>query len=221
MGNEIGTKTKVFNSGPCSLIDPESIEFKPLFYNREEERELNKLKQALQPNRFDSLLVRLKENKMPLGLNCIFYGKPGTGKTESIYQLAKATGRFILMVNISEIKDKYIGESEKRLKAIFSTYTKALKYFEQAPILLFNEADALLGRRIKVSHYSDQMNNTMQNILLQEMEDFKGILIATTNMQESLDPAFERRFLFKIKFGEPKIKARKKSGNNNSVLYLK
>ncbi len=96
-----------------------------------------------------------------------------------------------------------------RQNPIFSTYTKALKYFEQAPILLFNEADALLGRRIKVSHYSDQMNNTMQNILLQEMEDFKGILIATTNMQESLDPAFERRFLFKIKFGEPKIKARK------------
>ncbi len=208
MGNEIGTGTKVFNSGPCTLIDPVSIDLKHLFFNREEEIELDRLKQALHPNRFDSLLARLKENKMPLGLNCIFYGKPGTGKTESIYQLAKATGRVILMVNISEIRDKYIGESEKRLKSIFSTYSKALKHFEQAPILLFNEADALLGRRIKVSHYSDQMNNTMQNILLQEMEDFKGILFATTNMQESLDTAFERRFLFKVKFNQPKVKAR-------------
>ena len=65
------------------------------------------------------------------------------------------------------------------------------KHFEQTPILLFNESDALIGKRINVTSSVDQMNNSMQNILLQELEDFKGILMATTNLTSNLDEAFD------------------------------
>jgi SpoVK/Ycf46/Vps4 family AAA+-type ATPase len=114
-----------------------------------------------------------------------------------------------LLVDISEIRDKYVGESEKRLKAVFETYRNSIKHFEQVPILLFNESDALIGKRINVNNSVDQMNNAMQNIILQELEDFRGILMATTNLTSNLDEAFERRFLFKIKYAKPSMGAKK------------
>ena len=75
---------------------------------------------------------------------------------------------------------------------------------------MFNESDALIGKRIGVKDSVDQMNNSMQNILLQELEDFEGILIATTNLMTGLDKAFERRFLMKVKFNKPNVKSRYK-----------
>ena len=78
-----------------------------------------------------------------------------------------------------------------------------------APILLFNEADAILGTRMEGAVKSvDRMENSVQNILLQEMESFEGIMIATTNLLGNLDPAFERRFLFKIRFSRPELEPR-------------
>ena len=76
------------------------------------------------------------------------------------------------------------------------------------PILLFNEADALISNRGEASHSVDQMMNSIQNILLQEIEDFNGILIATSNLEKNFDPAFDRRFLFKICFKNPESKIR-------------
>jgi SpoVK/Ycf46/Vps4 family AAA+-type ATPase len=89
------------------------------------------------------------------------------------------------------------------MKALFDEYRKAMKEFDDAPILLFNEADAILGKRHAVSDRGDQMENAMQNILLQELENFEGIFIATTNLVDNLDKAFDRRFLYKIKFDKP------------------
>ena len=82
---------------------------------------------------------------------------------------------------------------------------------DRTPILLFNEADAIFMRRFEnVEHSTDQMNNAMQNIILQEMENLEGILIATTNLVGNLDAAFERRFLFKVEFNKPEAGARAK-----------
>jgi SpoVK/Ycf46/Vps4 family AAA+-type ATPase len=79
------------------------------------------------------------------------------------------------------------------------------------PILLFNEADGIIGTRMESLGSSvDKMENTMQNILLQELEDFNGILIATTNLEGTLDIAFERRFLYKLKFPKPSPEIRAK-----------
>ena len=78
------------------------------------------------------------------------------------------------------------------------------------PILLFNEADGIFNRRTEnVTHSVDKMENAIQNIILQEMENFDGILIATTNLTNTLDPAFERRFLYKVNFEKPETSVRK------------
>jgi SpoVK/Ycf46/Vps4 family AAA+-type ATPase len=114
-----------------------------------------------------------------------------------------------MQVNISEIKSMWVGESEKNVKAIFSRYRKLAKTCKHTPILLFNEADAIIGKRLEnVSRSVDKMENAMQNILLEEIERLDGILIATTNLTSNMDSAFERRFLYKIEFEKPSVEAK-------------
>jgi SpoVK/Ycf46/Vps4 family AAA+-type ATPase len=145
----------------------------------------------------------------------LFYGSPGTGKTETVNQLARLTGRDIMLVDVPNLKDKWVGESEKNVKAVFDKYREIVKKSKVAPILLFNEAASIFGRRLtNVSHSADQMLNTMQNIILQEMESLEGILIATTNLTENLDEAFERRFLYKIRFERPDAEVREHIWHN-------
>ena len=205
---------KVFNPGPCSLIEHTSIVAKELYYDETERKELDLFENVIQFEGYNKIVEKLNSKNLPTGISTILHGYPGTGKTESVYQLARKSKRNILMVDISKIRDKYVGESEKKLKEVFNVYRKALVYFEQAPILLFNESDALISKRTGVTDSVDQMNNSMQNILLQEMENFKGILMATTNLINNLDSAFERRFLFKIKFCKPSILSRTKIWKN-------
>jgi SpoVK/Ycf46/Vps4 family AAA+-type ATPase len=106
----------------------------------------------------------------------LLYGGPGTGKTASVKQIARTTGRAILMVDIAKIQSKWVGESEKNLSKVFEEYRNGKKAFANDPILLFNEADAILGKRFSVKSSVDKSYNAMQNILLQELEDFEGIL---------------------------------------------
>ena len=101
-----------------------------------------------------------------------------------------------------------VGESEKNTKAIFDEYKRACEVLKTKPILLFNEADAIISKRLDVSTPVGQMNNTMQNILLEELENFEGIFMATTNLIDNMDDAFSRRFLNKIKFDRPTAKTR-------------
>lgn len=181
-----------------------SISEKPMFYNCEEHEQLSRLKELLSGDNLQNVQERLAEQGMRKGFTCLFYGGPGTGKTETALQLARATGRDIMEVNIAGMRDKYVGESEKNIKAVFSRYRKACESSEVMPILFFNEADALINKRTEnLTSSVDKMNNAMQNIILQEMENLEGILIATTNLTQNLDSAFERRFLFKIEFKKP------------------
>ena len=190
------------------LIKPENIELKKMFFNSEEKNQLDFLKDALHEKNFTEIKERLKNQKMKTGLTILFHGSPGTGKTESVYQLARETRRNILKVEISETKSMWFGESEKKIKAVFDQYRDTLKLNKLAPILLFNEADGVLSKRKEVGASPvDQTENAIQNIILQEIEDFEGILIATTNLTTNLDKAFERRFLYKIRFGKPAVEA--------------
>jgi len=194
-----------------NLTRPDTIPDKKLFFNDSENKELEFLTGTLKDTNFHRVRERLKKSSMMTGFTVLFYGVPGTGKTESVYQLARSTGRGILRVNISETKDMWYGESEKRVKEIFDSYRKICRKSEQIPILLFNEADGILGKRRELSHSGvAQTENAIQNILLQEMEEFEGILIATTNLTVNLDKAFERRFLYKIKFNNPGFEAKVK-----------
>jgi SpoVK/Ycf46/Vps4 family AAA+-type ATPase len=142
-------------------------------------------------------------------LPVIFYGAPGTGKTETVYQIARQTRRDFFSVNISETKSMWFGESEKLIKSIFDRYNTLVKRSTIAPILLFNEADAVFGKRKEALTQSvDQTENAIQNIILQELETLEGIMIATTNLTQNLDPAFERRFLYKVEFKKPSIETK-------------
>ena len=198
------------------------IKEKQMFYNKAEETDIRRLSSLLMEEKYEGVLKRLEEKGMRKGFTTIFYGAPGTGKTESVLQIARQTGRDIMRVEIAGLRNKYVGESEKNIKGVFYRYKELCKNCKKAPILFFNEADAIFGTRMeKAEHSVDKMNNAMQNIILQEMEDFEGILIATTNLTGSLDPAFERRFLFKMEFKKPETEVKAKIWKSMLGDYLK
>ena len=186
-----------------------NINTKKMFFDTYERTQIDKLADLLKPQNFELVQKRLTENGMRNGFACLFYGAPGTGKTETVYQLARQTGRNILPVNVSEIKSMWVGETEKNIKSLFDEYHLNVSQSEIAPILLFNEADAILGTRMETQRAADKMENAMQNIILQEMENLNGIMIATTNLTKNLDKAFERRFIYKIEFLKPSTHAKK------------
>ncbi|HEY5591169.1 MAG TPA: ATP-binding protein [Paludibacter sp.] len=187
-----------------NILFHEDIKYKELYYEPNLEKEVNFLTESLKDNNFKKLQDRLEENNLSKGVAIIFFGSPGTGKTETVFQLAKATKREIFQVNISESKSMWFGESEKLIKEIFDSYKKICNNKKNIPILLFNEADAILSKRLENSQSNTgQTENAIQNILLEELERFEGIMVATTNLENNLDKSYERRFLFKIKFESP------------------
>jgi DNA polymerase III delta prime subunit len=214
----LGEKAKLFmkSTKGTNLINPEAIKQKSLFYSAENETEIHRLKTALQEENLCPIQERLSEKGLPKGIAVLLYGAPGTGKTETVYQIAKETGRQILHVDISSAKSCWFGESEKITKKIFTDYKQLCKAAKsekdgKMPILLFNEADGILSKRRDADlGNTTQTENTIQNIILEEMETLEGIMICTTNLSENLDTAFERRFLFKIMFENPTIKAKEK-----------
>ena len=192
-----------------SLIKSDSFPEKKLVYNASERNQIAELSSILSPDRFCEVQSRLHDAGMRTGFCSLFYGSPGTGKTETVYQIARATGRDILRVDVDKIKSCWVGESEKNIKNVFNKYKYLVERSEAAPILLFNEADAILGKRMEGAERAvDRMENSIQNIILQEIENMEGILIATTNIAGNLDKAFERRFLYKIEFERPDIQAK-------------
>jgi hypothetical protein len=192
-----------------NTIKPESIVSKNLFYELDEKSQIDKVQNMLDNETYHELMTRLSVKGLPQNMNILLFGAPGTGKTETVLQLAKASGREIMKVDISQSKSMWFGESEKLIKKIFKDYEQLKKECKLDPILMFNEADAILAtRKNNTSSSVAQTENAIQNILLEELENFQGIFIATTNLAENLDKAFDRRFLFKIKFQKPGIAAR-------------
>ena len=183
---------------------------RPLYFSDKTEEQVQTLTNLLHEEQLSKVRQALKTHNMPLGFCCLFYGAPGTGKTELVQQLAIATQRDLFQVNIATLRDKYVGESEKQLKRIFDKYRSLVRTQEHAPILFFNEADAIFGNRMENTQRSvDKMENALQNIILQEMEVLDGIMICTTNLTSCLDKAFDRRFIYKVEFEKPTNQARK------------
>ena len=194
----------------ANVIRHDKIEMHLMFYNEKVRQQTDRLVSLMRDDNYNAICQRLREKKLLTGFTCLFYGSPGTGKTETALQLARQTGRDIMRVELSQLRDQYVGESEKQVKAVFKRYAKLAQESPVVPILLFNEADGIINRRMEnVKHSVDKMENAIQNIILQEMENFEGILIATTNLTSTLDPAFERRFLYKINFEKPDLSVRK------------
>ena len=193
----------------ADMMDASKLTEKQLFFPKDIQRQVEELGSFLQPENYQKIQERMKEKGFRYGFACLFYGSPGTGKTETVYQLAKKTGRNIMVVDVPQLKSMWVGQSEKNVKALFDRYREQVKRAKLTPILLFNEADAIIGKRKNGAENAvDKMENSLQNIILQEMEQLDGIMIATTNLQQNMDKAFERRFLYKIKFEKPTVEAR-------------
>jgi hypothetical protein len=206
---DLKEKTKIRGN---NIIRSDTIAEKELYYPPRIRGQIEELTGILREDRFPFIVRRLKESNMKTGFACLFSGPPGTGKTETAYQIARATGRDIFFVDISDTKSMWFGESEKKIKSLFTRYNSMVKQASVTPILFFNEADAVLGKRQELGSERRgpaQTENAIQNIILQEIENLNGgILIAATNMAGNFDEAFERRFLYKIKFEKPDLEAK-------------
>ena len=206
---ELDLSNRTYNDQRKDIVKCEKIAEKQLFYDKNIQAQIDELSQLLDNVHYQKVHSRMKDSGFRCGFTCLFYGAPGTGKTETVLQLARLTGRDIMQVNISQIKSCWVGESEKNIKGLFDNYRELVKKSEVTPILLFNEADAIINKRMEGAQSAvNKMENSIQNIILQEMENLDGILIATTNLAGNMDKAFERRFLYKIKFERPTIEAR-------------
>jgi SpoVK/Ycf46/Vps4 family AAA+-type ATPase len=136
------------------------------------------------------------------GVRLLFAGPPGTGKTLSSEILAHELGVDLLVVDISRVVSKWIGETEKNLAEVFDAAERA-----QA-VLLFDEADALFGRRTDVSDAHDRYANLETAYLLARLERFEGMAVLATNLRQNVDPAFIRRLEFAVDFEEPNAQER-------------
>ena len=194
------------------LVPASSIVAKDLFYNTTETEQMERLAQLLDPVNFKGVQQRLQEMGMRKGFAVLFSGGAGCGKTAGVYELARRTGRDVFAVDMSQLKSKWVGDSEKIVKGVFDLYRTMCRKKENAPILLFNEADAIFSKRLENPRDSvDQMMNSIQNICLDAIENLDGILIATTNLAGNFcDDAFARRFIFKVEFSTPEAETRSK-----------
>lgn len=196
----------------ANIIRHDTIKVKPMFYNHREENEIKRLTSLLDKDKYKEVTARLEEKGLRKGFACLFYGMAGSGKTETCYSISVQTGRDIYFVDMAELKSKWVGDSERNVRELFKSYRKAVHDCEMAPIMVWNEVDAIFGKRRKVENAVDKMENAMQNVILQELENLEGILIATTNfsIKDGFDSAFERRFIIKVRFDMPEVDTRAK-----------
>ena len=136
------------------------------------------------------------------GVSALFSGEPGTGKTMAASVVASALGLELIRIDLSQVVSKWVGETEKNLGRIFDDAHDA------NAMLLFDEADALFGKRTEVKSAQDRHANLEVNYILQRMETFDGVSVLTTNFESSIDPALQRRLNFRIRFPEPEVDER-------------
>ncbi len=132
-----------------------------------------------------------------LGISALFSGASGTGKTMAAEVLANELRLDLYRIDLSSVVSKYIGETEKNMRRAFDPAKAG------GAILLFDEADALFGKRSEVKDAHDRYANTEVNYLLQRMEAYQGLAILTTNTKDALDSAFLRRIRFVVQFPFP------------------
>ncbi len=127
-------------------------------------------------------------------LSLLMYGAPGTGKTMAAQVIANETGMELYRVDLGQLMDKYVGETEKNLSSVFDETEKS------NVILFFDEADSLFSKRTDVSQASDKYSNSETSYILQRIEDYSGVVILATNLIQNFDPAFMRRITYSVKF---------------------
>jgi AAA+ superfamily predicted ATPase len=192
-----------------NLMKCNDIFRKKLLFNESEQKQYTLIESSIKNVAFKKIQANLSNKGLPKGITVLLHGEPGTGKTETVLQMAKASKRDVFKVDISNTKSPWFGESQSKIKKVFSSYKRVKEKAKVCPILFINEADGLFSKR-KDSNSSSvaQTENEIQNILLEELENFDGILFATTNIINNFDIAFDRRFLFKFHLPKPDLQLR-------------
>jgi SpoVK/Ycf46/Vps4 family AAA+-type ATPase len=139
----------------------------------------------------------------PTGTTILLFGPPGTGKTLTAQYIASELKLPLLKIDAARVLSCWVGESEQQVRRVFDDYTRIQQEIGISPVLLLNEADQLLGSRDAGTNSVDRMNNNMQNLFLEGLERFSGIMVATTNRRDLLDESFSRRFSFKLELPSP------------------
>ena len=199
----------------ASVIKSKNIGAKELYYPAEAQGEMDILRKLVSVDGYARAAKVLGMMGRPAAVLCLLWGPPGTGKTEICRQMARESGRDLIVADVARLTGKYMGESEKAYRTLFQSYNSIAKVAPNAPILLLNEADSVLSRRVEVERSIDKSENAISDVILQELESMTGILIATTNHTDSLDDAYDRRFLFKIEVGLPDVAARERIWRSN------
>lgn len=191
------------------VIKHQNIKQRNLFFPESIARSLIRLTKILSSDNYSKVCRLLEDGGHSPGIVELFYGPPGTGKTEVAFQIARLTGRDIYMAEISCLTNSHVGESEKAYTELFATYNDAVDVLPSTPILMLNEADAFMSKRITdVNGSADMGHNMVANIILQALENYRGILFATTNLAENFDKAFDRRITGKIEIPLPDASCR-------------
>jgi hypothetical protein len=198
------------SSPAFTIVNHKSIHGCELFFNESVAPRIEQITCLLDQKKFEVYKKTMLKKGKPNGITLLLHGPPGTGKTELARQIAKKTGRDLLYFEVAQQRDMYLGESEKKIKEVFTSYTQLSQKSKLAPVLLFNEADSIFHTRTESGINTSHTDNAVQTILLNELETFNGILIATTNRPHTLDPAFDRRFMFKLKIENPELIVREK-----------
>lgn len=198
-------------SDEANLIRWEDIDEKELYFSEDSQRDVDRLRFILSREGFERAQGIFDKLHRKHAVISLFWGPPGTGKTEAIKQLARQSQRNIFLMDAAKLTATGWGETEKLYRKMFASYMYVEALSSNVPILLFNEADQFLCKRLTcIERAIDKSENVISNIILQSFEDFEGILMATTNLIENIDSAFDRRFLFKTKLDRPDAVARQK-----------
>lgn len=185
-------------SDAFEVVLPDAIRPRELVYTAEVQAEIDAVSAQLRGRTFEERRARLQTASVPGGLSVLLAGASGVGKTACAEVWSKASGRPLIRVNLAALRGKYMGESERFTEGLFRQIAAVRAQMPREPLVLLDEADGFLHRRMPGSDIEHHVETNLVAILLREIEAFDGILIATTNHAASIDPAFFRRFLLTL-----------------------
>ncbi|MFM6948717.1 MAG: ATP-binding protein [Aquirufa sp.] len=212
-GLQVDEKTNVKNR-EYSIYSPEKLKKEEMIFNDGEE--------SIQVNRLLKILKNISLEKLK-NTRCgiILHGLPSTGKTLLSKMICAELGFYMMEVNTAAIESKYVGDTPKAIDRLFKAYESESK--NKKVCLVIQEIDSLMGKRVEIERSSDHFMNQAQTQLLQSLDNFNGLLIGTTNQfnEGATDPAFFRRFLFKIEVKRPSFATRQQLWNSKLPEHLK
>lgn len=210
-----------YNTPFFQVYEPSAILRKDLLYNEPFKSSLNVYSRALMHAAYDEFQKSLSNHGLTQNYSIMLCGLPGTGKTELARQMALESRRTLLVVNLSSLREKFFGESEKNVRRLFDEIELIKSSIEHEPIVLFNEADGFFQQRNSDSSKTGQTETAIITMFLNELERYQGIVIATTNFTHGFDPAFERRWMIKLCVPQPDEELRRELIASKFKNYLK